>query len=90
MVRSVEEMGVDVPTQKELLELVRNISDPQHRALIVLAYLTGGRVREVLSLVRKQLRTEDKNGRRVLAIYHMKNEKSKKRKTLFLLIKRVI
>lgn len=78
---SAEKLGINVPSQKELLNIVRKIENSEHRTLIVLAYLTGGRIREVLSLKRGQLRTEDKSGRRVLSIYHMLNEKNKKRKS---------
>jgi integrase len=76
-----ETLGIDVPSQEKLLRIVRNINNSEHRTLIVLAYLTAGRIKEILSLRRGQIRTEEKNGRRVLAIYHMLNEKNKKKKT---------
>ena len=76
-----ERLGIDVPSQGKLLLMARNMDNPVHQALFILEYLTAGRISEVLSLRRKQLRMDVKDGRQVLCILHMLNEKNK-RKTM--------
>jgi len=81
MVWKAEELGGRVPEQREIARFARQIENPMHRALFILAYLTAGRIREVLSLTREQFKIEKIGVRKVLTIRHMLNEKNRKRHT---------
>lgn len=69
----------DIPSQQEIIELAQRYQNPQHRALFILAYLTGGRITEIVRLdkLRKhEYRYQpdlDKHGKVVYRIARNKN-----------------
>lgn len=79
MAWKVTDLGREVPSQSEIYNLAKTITNPVHRTLFILSYLTAGRVQEVLSLKRNQIEFEIIRNRQVMSIYHMPNEKNKKK-----------
>lgn len=76
--------GERIPTVKEVLEIAEGIDKDRDRALFVLAYLTAGRIKEIIrkenraSIRKNDLRITMEGGREVLVI-DMRNQKNKDR-----------
>ena len=73
------DLGRDIPTQSEIINIARKIESDRDRTLFILCYLTAGRISEVLELKTDQLEMEERMGREVVTIYHMPNKKNKRR-----------
>ncbi len=67
-----------LPTREMIYETAQTIQDERARVLYVLAYLTGGRITEILSLRKKDMTIQKVNNRMTLAI-ELRNLKNKRR-----------
>lgn len=69
-----------IPTIYEMKEKARMIAKPEDKAFFVIAYLTAGRVTEIIRSLKKGNLVMDKvNGRDILLIRDMPNRKHKKK-----------
>ena len=74
-----------IPTIKEIIGMAESVEKDRDRALFVLAYLTAGRIREIVrnkekpSIRKNDLEIKDVNGRQVLLI-NMRNQKNREKK----------
>ena len=79
-----------IPELKEIIEIAQGIDNPRNQALFILAYLTAGRIREIVPKLDKQnnyrssikksdLKIVQEKGRDVLII-NLRNEKNRNRK----------
>jgi len=74
-----------IPTIPEVIEIASGIEKDRDRALFVLAYLTAGRIREIVrnkekpSIRKNDLEIKDVKGRKILLI-NMRNQKNKEKK----------
>lgn len=64
----------------EIDNLVKTIDKIRTQALFISTYLTAGRIGEVLSLRRPNIRILDYDNKRIMLFENMKNEKNPKRK----------
>ena len=75
--KNLQEKGI-VLTPKEVMELASTAPKDYEKILIILTYLTAGRVNEVVNLQKDDFQFVEKGGRDFLLI-HIKNLKHKKR-----------
>jgi integrase len=68
----------NLPTPEEMRAEIYSIKNERDRFFVALAYLTGGRVSELLDIRKEDISVTEKKGIKVLLI-QMKNEKNKKR-----------
>lgn len=81
--------GEKIPTIQEIIDIAASVSNDRDRALFVMAYVTAGRIREVIrkkdkpSIRKSDFQIKIEEGRDILLI-NMRNQKhkSKKRKDI--------
>ena len=69
----------DIPSWKEILEYVDEISNERVRALFAIIYLTGCRITEALCIQKRDIKLIEKNGKKIMLVTLL-NEKNKQRK----------
>jgi hypothetical protein len=67
-----------IPTQDEILNIAQTFKEPQEKALFLLAYLSAGRISEVVGILSTDLEATTKNGREIVLI-HIPNRKNRTR-----------
>lgn len=69
-----------IPVPEELRQIISSISSPRNKALISLAYLTGGRISELVdSAITKRMCVLTEKDNRQLLLIRMPNRKNKNR-----------
>lgn len=68
-----------LPSYEGMIKLILDIDDKNLRALMAVAYLTGARATEYLSLKREDIEVEERGGRHLL-VFSLKNNKNPRTK----------
>lgn len=78
-----------IPSVEDTIEIADAIDNPRDQALFVLAYLTAGRIREIIrkgtgenfkpSIIKREISLDEIKGKKILKI-DMRNQKNRQRK----------